>query len=142
MYQSRDEVRQVYLSVWVKMQAQSLLEPMEALIAEVIELHPEYHQLLEQGEDIKQQDYSPELGQTNPFLHMGMHIALREQASSDRPVGIKPLYLKLIDNRGQHEAEHAMMECLGQSLWSAQRNNQAPDEALYLECLRKIQGSF
>ena len=142
MYQSRDEVRQVYLGVWIKIQAQSLLEPMEALIAEVIELHPEYHQLLEQGEDIKQQDYTPELGQTNPFLHMGMHIALREQASSNRPVGIKPLYQKLIANRGQHQAEHAMMECLGQSLWSAQRNNQAPDEALYLECLRNIPDSF
>jgi len=140
MYQNRDEVRQTYLNVWIKMQAQSLLEPMEALIAEVIELHPEYHKLLDQGEDIKQYDYTPELGQTNPFLHMGMHIAIREQARNDRPVGIKPIHQKLTDSRGQHAAEHAMIECLGQSLWNAQRNNQAPDEALYLECLRKIQG--
>jgi len=138
MYQNRDEVRQVYLDVWSKMQAKSLLEPMESLIADVIELHPEYHKLLDDGEEIKQQDYTPELGQTNPFLHMGMHIAIREQAFADRPAGIKLLHQNLIFNRGQHEAEHAMIECLGHSLWSAQRNNHTPDEALYLACLRKL----
>lgn len=138
MYQNRDEIRQVYLDVWSRMQTQSLLEPMESLIAEVIELHPEYHSLLDDGEEIKQQDYTPELGQTNPFLHMGMHIALREQVGADRPVGIKSIYAKLIKRLGQHRGEHSMIECLGQSLWNAQRNNQVPDEALYLACLKKL----
>jgi hypothetical protein len=67
-----------------------------------------------------------------------MHIALREQAGTDRPPGIKAVYQKLVSGKGQHEAEHAMMECLGQTLWSAQRNNQAPDEAVYLDCLQKL----
>jgi hypothetical protein len=138
MLQSRDEVRQVYLTVWQKMQQKSLLEPMEALIAEAIELHPEYHALLENEIDIKQQEFTPEQGQTNPFLHMGMHIALREQAGVDRPVGIQGLYQKLVSSRGRHDAEHAMMECLGESLWNAQRNHQAPDEAAYLDCLKKL----
>ena len=138
MYQSRDEVRQVYLNVWHKIQAGTLLEPMEALIADVIEQHPEYHELLGDGEDIKQQDYTPDQGQTNPFLHMGMHIALREQAGADHPAGIKSIYQKLLKQKGQHETEHAMIECLGQSLWGAQRNNRAPDEAAYLECLSKL----
>ena len=138
MYQSRDEIRQVYLDVWSRMQARSLLEPMESLIADVIELHPEYHKLLDDGEEVKQQDYTPELGQTNPFLHMGMHIALREQVGNDRPAGIKSIYAKLIKRQGQHRGEHAMIECLGQSLWTAQRNDQAPDEDLYLACLKKL----
>jgi hypothetical protein len=69
---------------------------------------------------------------------MGMHIALREQVGSDRPVGIKSIYVKLTKRQGQHGGEHAMIECLGQSLWSAQRNNQAPDEDLYLACLKKL----
>lgn len=138
MFQDRNEVRQVYLNVWHKMQNQQILEPMEALIAEVIESHPEYHDLLADDADIKQRDYSPEQGQTNPFLHMGMHIALREQAGADRPAGINSIYQKLIAKRGQLEAEHAMMECLGQALWSAQRNHQPPDEAGYLECLNKL----
>jgi len=138
MYQSRDEVRQVYLNVWHKMQQRQLLEPMEALIADVIEAHPEYHALLAESDDIKQQEFTPEQGQTNPFLHMGMHIALREQAGADRPAGIKLIYQRLVTAKGQHEAEHAMMECLGQALWNAQRSAQPPGEADYLDCLKKL----
>ncbi len=138
MFQSRDEVRQVYLNVWHKMQQQQLLEPMEALIADVIESHPEYHAWFAEDAEIKQQEFTPEQGQTNPFLHMGMHIALREQAGTDRPAGIKSIYQRLTAVKGQHQAEHAMMECLGQALWSAQRNAQAADEANYLDCLKKL----
>jgi hypothetical protein len=138
MLQSRDEVRQVYLTVWRKMQRREVLEPMEALIAAVIEIHPEYHALLEDGETVAQAEFTPEQGQTNPFLHMGMHIALREQAQSDRPAGIQPLYQKLVTGKGQHDAEHAMMDCLGEVLWRAQRDGAEPDQNSYLECLRKI----
>lgn len=138
MFQSRDEVRQVYLGVWHKIQQNLVLEPMEALIADVIEIHPEYHALLATGEDIRQQDFTPEQGQTNPFLHMGMHITLREQAGTDRPPGIRTIHQKLVSRQGVHEAEHAMMECLGQVLWNAQRNHQSPDEAAYLDCLKKL----
>ena len=138
MFQSRDEARQVYLSVWHKLQHDQLLEPMEALIAEVIEIHPEYHALLEDGEASVQNDFTPEQGQTNPFLHMGMHIALREQADSNRPNGLQPLYQKLAARRGRHGAEHAMMECLGQALWQAQRDATEPDQLAYLDCLKKL----
>lgn len=138
MFQSRDEVRQVYLTVWHKLQQDQLLEPMEALIAGVIEIHPEYHALLKDGEATVQNDFTPDQGQTNPFLHMGMHIALREQADSNRPAGIQPLYQKLVARRGRHEAEHAMMECLGQALWQAQRDATEPDQPAYLDCLKKL----
>lgn len=138
MLQSRDEVRQVYLDVWRKMRQRQLLEPMEAIIADVIEAHPEYHPLLETSDEIKQQEFTPEQGQSNPFLHMGMHIALREQAGADRPAGIAGVYQRLLLSRGQHEAEHAMMECLGQVLWQAQREGGLADENAYLECLKKL----
>jgi hypothetical protein len=138
VFQSRDEVRQIYLAVWHKLQQQLVLEPMEALIAAVIEIHPEYHELLDAGDDIRQQEFTPDQGQTNPFLHMGMHIALREQAGADRPPGISAIHQKLVSTKGRHEAEHSMMECLGQILWNAQRNNQPPDEAAYLDCLKKL----
>ena len=138
MFESRDEIRQVYLDVWQKMQRQELLEPMQAMIAEVIEIHPEYHTLLDNIDEIRQQEFTPDQGQTNPFLHMGMHIALREQTATDRPAGIKSIYQRLVSSKGQHEAEHAMMECLGQALWNAQRSNQAPDENAYLDCLQKL----
>ncbi len=138
MFGSRDDIRRVYLDVWQKVQAGRLLEPMEALIAEVIENHPEYHALLDDDNAAIEQEFTPEMGRTNPFLHMGMHIAIREQTGTDRPPGIREVYHKLAAARGQHEAEHAMMECLGEALWNAQRNNQPPDETAYLDCLKKL----
>ena len=138
MYQDRDQVRQMYIDVWHKLQRRQLLEPLEALIAEVIEWHPEYHGLLAEDAEIKQREFMPDGGQTNPFLHMGMHIALREQAGADRPPGIRAIYDRLSRGRDPHEAEHAMMECLGEALWQAQRNHQPPDENNYLECLKKL----
>ncbi len=138
MFQSRDEVRQVYLGVWQKIQRKQLLEPMESLIADIIGIHPEYQALFTANDDIRRQEFSPEQGQTNPFLHMGMHIALREQADTDRPPGIHLIHQKLVNKKGVHEAEHMMMECLGQALWNAQRNHQPPDEAAYLDCLEKL----
>ncbi len=138
MFQSRDEVRQVYLNVWRKMQNRLPLETMEAVIAGVIDDHPEYHPILTSGDDAKLREFTPEQGQTNPFLHMGMHITLREQAGSDRPAGIKSIYHRLIVDKGRHEAEHAMMECLGLVLWNAQNDNRPPDETAYIECLKKL----
>ncbi len=138
MLASREEIRQIYLSVWQKMQDQELLEPMEAMIANVIENHPEYHPLLGDDEAVLQQDYRPEHGTTNPFLHMGMHIALREQAATDRPPGIRRIHQRLVNRYGNHDAEHRMMECLGQALWNAQRNSRTPDDDTYLECLKKL----
>ena len=69
---------------------------------------------------------------------MGMHIALREQAGADRPAGIEAVYQQLVAGKGRHEAEHAMMECLWETLWKAQRDNREPDESDYLECLKKL----
>jgi hypothetical protein len=138
MFQSREEIRRVYLTVWQKMQQGSVLEPLEAIISDIISLHPEYHYLLEQGESVQQSEFTPEAGQSNPFLHMGMHIALYEQTSTNRPVGIQQIHQALSSRLGRHDAEHAMMECLGQALWQAQRDQTQPDEITYLECLRKI----
>ncbi len=138
MYQSRDETRQVFFTVWQKLQQGLILETMESIIADVIQLHPEYHDLLENDNAAQQSEFNANSGTGNPFLHMGMHIALREQASSNRPYGIQPIHARLCQKMNIHEAEHLMMECLGRSLWEAQRQNCAPDEASYLDCLHKI----
>ncbi len=138
MFQSREEIRQVYLDAWQKMQNQKLLEPMEAIIADVIQLHPEYHALLETGEDALEKDYAPEDGNTNPFLHMGMHIGLREQASTDRPIGFKDIYQMLAGKHGIHDAEHMMMSCLAEALWRSQKDNLPFDESVYMSNLKAL----
>jgi hypothetical protein len=97
--------------------------------------------VLEQDADALQRDYSPEGGQSNPFLHMGMHLAIREQVTTNRPAGVAPIHAALAARLGSaHEAEHRMIECLGEALWRAQRSGLPPDEAAYLEALRRIAG--
>ena len=135
---NRNELRQVYLSCWQLKKNKLPMDPMQEVVANIVEQHPEYHNLLE-NEDNIDRDFSVELGESNPFLHMSMHIALFEQISTNRPPGINDCYQKLCLLRGDpHQAEHAMMECLGEALWQAQRKQTTPDETQYLECLKKI----
>ena len=136
--QDRGELRRMYAEAWRKHGAGLPLSPLETQIADVIEMHPEYHGDLI-GDDLDR-DYSPEGGRTNPFLHMGLHLGIREQVSTDRPVGIAGIYRSLIARRGDvHAAEHEMIECLAEALWEAQSANRAPDERGYLERLRRLQ---
>jgi hypothetical protein len=126
----------MYLDAWRKHQARQPLTPLEAMIAEVVALHPEYHALLEKGEAALEKDFLPELGESNPFLHMGMHLGIREQLSTGRPAGIKDLHRQLLARlQDPHAVEHEMMECLARILWEAQRAGVAPDEGEYLQCL-------
>jgi hypothetical protein len=135
----RDSLRRYYFTVWEKATAGQPLEPLEQLITEVIRVHPEYQALLQNVETAVGRDYLPEMGQTNPFLHMGMHIAIHEQLGSDRPIGIRALYQRICQRLGDpHAAEHLMMECLGEILWEAQRTGQTPNEQLYLQRLRQL----
>lgn len=136
---NRDTMRQFYIDVWQKRRSAAALEPLESLVADVISEHPEYHPLLERGEQALASEFYPEHGQSNPFLHMGMHIALREQVGTDRPAGIADLTRQmLLRYQDSHAMEHRMMECLGESLWNAQRNNAEPDEQAYMQCLRRL----
>jgi hypothetical protein len=137
----RDQMRQVFFDAWRKFQAGEAMQPVEQMVAQVIQQHPEYHRLLDQPETGRFREFLPEGGETNPFLHMGMHISLLEQISTDRPAGISELYRRLCQRLGDaHEADHQMMECLGRALWEAQSAGTMPDEQAYLECVRRLAG--
>ena len=133
----RDALRRRYVEAWRRRRADLPLEPLDAQIADVIGLHPEYQALLES--DAPTQEFSVAEGRTNPFLHMGLHLALREQVATDRPAGIRAVHATLAARHGSaHEAEHRMIEALAETLWEAQRAGRAPDEASYMERLRKL----
>lgn len=134
----REGLRAFYLEAWRKRRARLPAEPLEHQVADVIEQHPEYHALLERGEDALDRDWTPGQAESNPFLHMGLHLGLREQVATDRPAGIAALHRMLAEKLGEHEAEHRMAECLAEALWRAQRNNLLPDEVSYMEALRRI----
>lgn len=135
--ESRDQSRQFFLVLWEKMSHGEALSPLEALIAEVIRAHPEYHSVLKDGERALERDFG---GATNPFLHMGLHVALIEQLQTDRPSGITALYRLLLGEAGGdvHGLEHRIMEQLGSVLWTASQRGGMPDEQDYLARLRAL----
>ncbi len=135
--QDRDQLRRMYCEAWSKRQQEQALEPLQAEIVAVIEQHPEYQPLLGDADQALGKEYLPELGETNPFLHMGMHLAIHEQVHNDRPAGIRGLYQQLASNKNDpHTLEHQLMECLAEMIWQAQRDGTMPDEDRYMNCIR------
>jgi hypothetical protein len=134
--QDRDELRQMYADAWRKHRDGQVLSPLEAQIANVIEEHPEYHDAV--TGDLGR-DYTVEDGQTNPFLHMGLHLGIREQVATNRPAGVAAIHAQLAAKTGDpHLAEHQMIDCLAETLWEAQGQNRMPDEVAYLERIRRL----
>lgn len=137
--QSREQMRRMYLEAWRKFSCQLPLEPLEAQLAAIISEHPEYVAWLKSREDALSTEFTPEGGRENPFLHMGLHLAIREQVGTNRPTGIAEIHQKLSTRFGDaHAAEHAMLEPLAETLWESQRLGRMPDEHAYLERLKKL----
>lgn len=134
----RNALRRVYVDAWHKAKTDEPLEPLERQLAEMARRHPEYHDLLDAGYGALDRDWLPEHGESNPFLHMALHIAALEQVTTDRPPGISALYRQLVrDCLGDaHEAEHRIMECLAEALWTTQRHGTELDPTALLECIK------
>lgn len=134
---SREQVRRFFCESWRKHRERLVLEGAEATAADLIEQHPEYHALLENPEAAVEQEFTPENGQMNPFLHLSLHLAIADQISIDQPAGIRAAYHTLRARFDVHEAEHAILECLGETLWRAQREGGAMDGEKYMDCIRR-----
>ena len=132
---SRDDVRQMFFGAWRKYRQAVPLVGIEAAALDVILQHPEYHGLLEEPQRYLERDYTDE---SNPFLHMSLHLALEEQLSIDQPPGIRGRWEALLRrSAGRHEALHHAIECLAEMLWRAQRDGTPPDATAYLSCLER-----
>jgi Domain of unknown function (DUF1841) len=135
---TREQVRDFFFESWRKYRAAEPLVGLETVALEVALLHPEYHALLERPERHRDREYFPELGETNPFLHMSLHLAVEEQLSIDQPAGVAARFAALSARLGErHAALHEAIECLAEMVWRAQRDAAPPDGAAYLECLER-----
>jgi len=135
---TRSQARDFFFSAWAHYRAGTPLSDLERIAVEIIALHPEYHAMLDAPERYAERDYSPEEGQTNPFLHLGLHLGIAEQLGTDRPAGIRAEFDRLAKKRGDaHAALHDVLECLGETMWQAQRTGTPPDTFAYLDCLRR-----
>lgn len=134
----RAALREVFFRAWRRHRTGHAPEGVEALILDVAQRHPEYHAVLDAGDDALARDWPAHQGRTNPFLHMSLHIALAEQLATGQPPGVRDAWLRLRARHADaHAAQHAAMECLEATLWRAQQAGQAPDAHAYLACLRE-----
>ncbi len=135
---SQNDVRRFFCATHAKRRNGAPLTPMEALAADWIAEHPEYHAELDDVDAALAAVYDVESGRTNPFLHLAMHLTITEQVAIDQPRGIKQAYELLAAKRGSaHEAHHEVMECLGEMVWASQKSGLPPDGERYLECVRR-----
>lgn len=135
---SRDQAREFFFELWAKHLAGRPLTPLESMALAIVLEHPEYHPVLGDPERFRDRTWTPEGGETNPFLHLALHLAIEEQASIDQPPGIRAAVERLASHLDSRmEAEHRVMECLSEQIWNAQRHGAAFDNAAYLECLSR-----
>jgi len=135
---SRSQAREFLFDLWEKHRAGAALTAIESMALAIVLEHPEYHRYLGDRERYLDRDWKPEGGETNPFLHLQMHLAIEEQLSVDQPPGIRAIVEALASRRGSmHDARHDVMDCLAEAIWNAQRHGAAFDNASYLDCLRR-----
>lgn len=133
------DTRQMFFLSWQKHLKNQLLMPLEQQVVDVIIAHPEYHALIEAMTSSHDKAYFPELGQTNPFLHMGLHLAVRDQIYTDRPAGIATIYRQLVEKyKDPLTVEHLLMDYLAECLWQSQRDQCLPDETHYLQACSQL----
>ena len=134
---SQHDVRTFFCEAHRKHHAGEVLTPLEAIAADWIGQHPEYHAELADLPAALAAVYEVETGRTNPFLHLSMHLSITEQVGIDQPRGIKQAYELLCARRGSaHAAQHEVMECLGEMVWASQRSGLPPDGERYIACVR------
>jgi hypothetical protein len=134
---SQHDVRRFFCDTYRKQHAHEILSPLEAIAADWLALHPEYADEFGDLDAALARDYNVE-GRTNPFLHLSMHLTIAEQVAVDQPQGIRAAFRTLCARHGnEHAAHHDIMECLGQMIWTSQRDGLPPDGAAYIECLKR-----
>jgi len=139
---SRDQARRFFFDTWREYRDGAALQPLQRIALEVMLLHPEYHALLAQPDAHVDRDYTPESGAMNPFLHLSLHLAIEEQLSIDRPPGVRAAFERLVAGGAErHDALHVLLECLGETLWQAQRLGRMPDQQAYLDCIVRAGGT-
>jgi hypothetical protein len=132
----KNESRRFFREAWLKFRAGQVLQPLEVLVTDVIAAHPEFHAQVLAASELAPADADPAC---NPFLHLGLHIALREQLAAERPPGLRAEFARLqSDGRAGHAAEHLVMDALATVLWEAQARAAVPDEAVYMARVRAL----
>lgn len=135
---SQNDVRRFFCDTHAKQRQGLPLAPIEVLAAGWMDEHPEYAGDLADVDAALAAVYTVDEGRTNPFLHLAMHLTISEQVSIDQPRGIRQAVELLATRRNSlHDAQHEVMECLGEMIWASQRSGLPPDGQAYLDAVRR-----
>jgi hypothetical protein len=135
---TRDQARSFLFETWAKYSRAEALEGLEQTALRVLIMHPEYHTMLAQPQRHIDQDFRPDSGRLNPFLHLSLHLAVAEQLAIDQPPGIRMRFTQLAQRLDdEHEALHVILDCLGETIWEAQRTGTPLDQNSYMDCLQR-----
>lgn len=134
---SREQVRRFFCDAWKKHVERLPLVGAEVTAADIAARHPEYHALLADANAAVETEWTPEGGRMNPFLHLSLHLAIHEQVSIDQPPGIRLAFEQLRARFDAHAAEHVLLECLGETIWRAQREGRPMDALAYVDAVRR-----
>ena len=136
------DVRRFFGHVWQLRQQPHLLDALQHKALRIMEAHPEYAHYLNHIERYLDHNWTPEQGETNPFLHLSLHLSIQEQVGIDQPFGIRAIHQKLVGMHNDNwvKAEDEMMDALVETIWQAQRHNQGLDVNAYMTRLRKLVG--
>lgn len=133
------DVRRFFALVWQLRLEPVKLDALQLKALRIIEAHPEYHHYLDNIERYLDVNWAPEQGETNPFLHMSLHLSIQEQVAIDQPFGIADVHQKLCKKEGNWvDAEHLMTEALVETIYQAQRYGQGLDANAYVSRLRRL----
>jgi len=134
-FQDRKKQREFLAKSWQKYTSNKPLEPLEEQLVSIIKIHPEYHNLVGNIDS----EYFPEQGEVNPFLHINLHLALRNQLSINQPKGIREAHQKRTNQyKDHHIVEHLMMECIAEMIYLSQKSNTTMNQESFLNCLTSL----
>ena len=135
---SQADVRRFFCGVYAKARTAEPLEPMEMLVSQWIDEHPEFHAELADVDAALARMHEVDSTRENPFLHLSMHLSISEQCSIDQPRGIRQA-VELLSHKlnSLHEAHHRTMECLGRMVFESQRSGRMPDGGVYIDCVQR-----
>ncbi len=135
---SQSDVRRFFCGVYAKARTSTPLEPMEMLVSQWIDEHPEFHAELADVDAALARMHEVDSTRENPFLHLSMHLSISEQCSIDQPRGIRQA-VELLRHKlnSLHEAHHRTMECLGRMVFESQRSGRMPDGGVYIDCVQR-----
>lgn len=134
---SREQVRRFFCDAWKKHVERLPLVGAEVTAADIAARHPEYQAMLSDASAAVEKEWVPEGGEMNPFLHLSLHLAIHEQVSIDQPPGIRMAFEQLRARMDPHDAEHVLLECLGETIWRAQREGKPMDAMAYVDAVRR-----